>query len=215
MRDKWYYARGAECVGPVSQDDLVAILSQVSHANEILVWRDGFSDWKPAGVVIELAPHIINSPLRSPPPLPTASTLPDAVISIDNVIPLQERTKPGPPANLHFTNFIARHWRGELPLWVSYWIIGFLANIAVLLFVIFVTDALTAESGYNPIRIFLTLSAIWLSVVAITIWQLVGIWRSANKYIAQKATQKKTGAWGGLAKLAVIIGALQSVAYLI
>jgi hypothetical protein len=215
MRDKWYYAQGAECVGPISQDDLVAILSQVSHAKEVLVWRDGFSDWKPAGVVSELTPHIPNLPARPPPPPPTASTLSDAAVSIDNVIPLQEHSRQNPVQKSRFNNFIARHWRGELPLWVSYWIIAFLAYFAALLFVIIVTGALTADSSYNPISVFLTFSAIWLGVAAITIWQLVGVWRSANKYIAHKATQNKTGAWGGLAKLAVIIGALRAFAYLI
>lgn len=84
-----------------------------------------------------------------------------------------------------------------------------------MLFVMFVTGALSAESGYNPIRFFAILSAIWLGLVAITIWQLVGVWRSANRYIAQKVTQNKKGAWGTLAKVAVIIGALRSVTYFI
>ena len=68
MAHEWYYSQGAECVGPISQDDLVAILSKVSRANEVLVWRDGFSAWKPAGLVSELASHILNSPPRAPPP---------------------------------------------------------------------------------------------------------------------------------------------------
>ena len=102
-----------------------------------------------------------------------------------------------------------------MPLWVSYWIIAFLAAIAFVLFVIFVTGALSAESGYNPIRIFSILSAIWSGLVAITIWQLVGVWRSANRYTAQKVTQNKKGAWGTLAKVAVIIGTLRAVAYFI
>ena len=215
MAHEWYYSQGAECVGPISQDDLVAILSKVSRANEVLVWRDGFSAWKPAGLVSELAPHLLNSPPRSPPPLPTASPISDATISIANVIPSQDHTRQKPLPTPRFNNFIARHWRGELPLWVSYWIVAFLANVAALLFAIFVTGALTPESGYNPISVFSSLSAVWSGVVAITFWQGVGVWRSANKYIAKKAAQKKTGIWGGLAKLAVIIGALRTVADLI
>jgi hypothetical protein len=137
------------------------------------------------------APRLPDPPPRSPSPPPTTSPLSASAISIDNVIPPQQRTKLNPLAKPRFNNFIARHWRGELPLWVSYWIIAFLANIAAVLFVIFVTGALSAESGYNPIRIFSILSAIWSGVVAIAIWQLVGVWRSANRYIAQKVTQKK------------------------
>jgi hypothetical protein len=30
-------------------------------------------------------------------------------------------------------NFIAKHWRGELPLWVSYWIIGIATGLVAFL----------------------------------------------------------------------------------
>ena len=163
----------------------------------------------------ELAPRLLDSPPRSPPSPPTASHLSNAAISIANVIPSQDHTRQNPVPTPRFNNFIARHWRGELPLWVSYWIVSLLANFVALLFAIFITGALTSESGYNPISIFATLSAIWLGVGVITIWQLVGVWRSADKYVAKKATQNKTGALGGLAKVAVIIGALRAIAYLI
>jgi hypothetical protein len=29
-------------------------------------------------------------------------------------------------------NIVARHWRGELPLWVSYWVAGSLGRVGVL-----------------------------------------------------------------------------------
>jgi hypothetical protein len=74
--------------------------------------------------------------------------------------------------------------------------VTFLATVAALLLALIVTGALTAGGGYNPISVFLTLSAIWLGVGAIEIWQLVGVWRSADKYIAKKAAQNKAGAWG-------------------
>jgi hypothetical protein len=212
MSNNWYYAQGQKSVGPISEADLVGILSEISGANEVLVWRDGFTHWKRAGDVSELAPHSFKP---SPPPLPTASTLPDPTISISNEMPLKENTAPHSSSKPRFKNFIAKHWRGELPLWVSYWIIAFLANFAALLFVIFVTGALTSESGYNPIRVLPILSVIWLGIGAITIWQLVGVWRSANRYVAEKVIQNKSGVWGGLAKLAVIIGALRAIAALI
>lgn len=207
MSNNWYYAQGQKSVGPISEANLIAVLAQVSRANEVLVWRDGFTHWKPAGDVSELSPHI----LKSPPPLPAGSTLSDATISIVNELPLKEHTTLNSLSKPRFKNFIARHWRGELPLWVSYWIIAFLANFVAILFAIFVTGALTSESGYNPINVLSILSVIWMGVGAITIWQLVGVWRSANKYIAQKAIQNKSGAWGGLAKLAVIIGVLRAI----
>ena len=131
------------------------------------------------------------------------------------MIPSQDHTRQKPLPTPRFNNFIARHWRGELPLWISYWIVAFLANVAALLFATFVTGALTPESGYNPISVFSSLFAVWSGVVAIAIWQGVGVWRSANKCITKKTAQKKTGIWGVLAILAVIIGALRTIADLI
>ena len=40
-------------------------------------------------------------------------------------------------------NFIVRHWRGELPLWVSYWVIGIGGTVTVALFISGVDEALT------------------------------------------------------------------------
>jgi uncharacterized RDD family membrane protein YckC len=61
----WYYAEGEKSVGPLSQADLSAILSRVTNAKSILVWRDGFATWVKAESVPELAPYVIK-----PPPLP-------------------------------------------------------------------------------------------------------------------------------------------------
>ncbi|WP_441967017.1 hypothetical protein [Microvirga sp. 2MCAF38] len=101
-----------------------------------------------------------------------------------------------------FNNFIARHWRGEFPLWVSYWIFGFVANIACLAFATLIGAALSHANGYNPIGILATIVSVWLGLALILIWQLVGIWRSANGHI----NQKKSSIWAGLAKFAVLAG---------
>ncbi|NVL67783.1 hypothetical protein, partial [Escherichia coli] len=37
-------------------------------------------------------------------------------------------------------NFIARHWRGEYPLWVSYWVVGLFSNMAALLAIVLLSQ---------------------------------------------------------------------------
>lgn len=69
MSDAWYYAEGDKAVGPITLADLIAILSRVSTAQSVPVWRDGLPNWVEAKDVPELAPHVIK-----PPPLPIKPT---------------------------------------------------------------------------------------------------------------------------------------------
>lgn len=70
MSDIWYYAEGQKKVGPLTLAQLAAILSRVSVAKEVLVWRSGLAGWEKAENVKELAAYLI-----SPPPLPTPSPI--------------------------------------------------------------------------------------------------------------------------------------------
>jgi hypothetical protein len=68
MDNTWYYAKGDKSVGPISLSDLQAMLSRVSNASSVLVWRDGFATWTRAGSIPELASYVVK-----PPPLPVSS----------------------------------------------------------------------------------------------------------------------------------------------
>src|SRR2546423_140895 len=72
MENVWHYAEGSKSVGPISVADLTTILSRVSNAKDVLVWRDGFSNWEKAENVPELAAFAIKPPPlpNSPPPVP-------------------------------------------------------------------------------------------------------------------------------------------------
>lgn len=112
-----------------------------------------------------------------------------------------------PSASDKRSNFIARHWRGELSLPVAYWIVGLLTNALVAISVA-VVIAWTSSTTYEPIRIFATVLVVWsIASLAIT-WQLVGVWRAATAYIANR----KNGSWGYLAKLAIVLGAFRFAA---
>jgi len=102
-------------------------------------------------------------------------------------------------------NYFRRHWRGELSLGVSYWANGFLGNI-LLLAAIYSLAGLASRSShdYSFVGYWAGVYGIALSVV---IWQLVGIWRSADNHVV------KTGRkfWAGAAKVAVALGFLRFV----
>jgi GYF domain 2 len=56
MTVRWYYADNGRTVGPLALDDLQAALANIPNWKDTYVWRDGFSEWQPAGsVVAELA----------------------------------------------------------------------------------------------------------------------------------------------------------------
>jgi GYF domain 2 len=106
-------------------------------------------------------------------------------------------------------NIVTAHWRGEFPLWISYWVINFCVSIAATVVVVLVVAAFEPKSGYDPVLGFASISTSWLCIVVIIVWQIVGLWRSANKHIARRTAIGKTSPWAGLAKLAAIVMAIK------
>lgn len=68
MSELWYYAEGNETRGPIAFDQLIRLLSQLASPRGVLVWREGFDDWKAAETVREIAEKLVR-----PPPLPKPS----------------------------------------------------------------------------------------------------------------------------------------------
>jgi len=126
----------------------------------------------------------------------------------------QNRHKQPPvaPAPTSRRNIVARHWRGELPLWASYWLVVWLGNIAFAILGLAIARLFKAESGYNPTNIFTVIVLTWSSLVVVVTWQLVGVWRSANRYAQGRARVGLGAFWGRLAQAAVILGAIGNLA---
>jgi hypothetical protein len=89
------------------------------------------------------------------------------------------------------------HWKGKLPLAISYWVMGWLVQFVLAMALIFGFSALSRFTDAT----YFSLAAMVLSVCALTIWCSVGIWRSATYY--SEASPK---IWGQLAKVAVALG---------
>lgn len=110
-----------------------------------------------------------------------------------------------------YNNFVARNWRGEFPLWVSYWVIGFATNLTAVLVPLVLVEMIKPKQGFGPLSIFSFFVVLWMTLTAASIWQLVGVWRSANARIEDRAEVGKRAIWAGVAKFMVILGVIQFV----
>src|SRR5664280_1536941 len=68
MEKNWYHAEGQGTVGPISIEQLRETLHSIPNWRDVLVWKEGFENWRKAGDVVELA--------IQPPPLPHSVSIP-------------------------------------------------------------------------------------------------------------------------------------------
>lgn len=205
----WFVCVEGREAGPLETNVLVAYLT-CRDPSEVYVWRDGFDDWRLASTVTELA--------ISPPPPPPLIGL-KREISIDLPRNNHDRANAGntdfeSPERLSKSgrkNLIARHWRGELPLWVSYWLIGFLGSIALIITIAWLQVWLGTDNSYNPLRFFFLIITTWTCVIVIGVWQLVGTWRSAVAYSEARRRENRPVYWAGLAHVMLALGAFGNV----
>jgi hypothetical protein len=126
------------------------------------------------------------------------------------------RRKPASVNNPWSRNILAAHWRGELPLWISFWVFGIIGNIIIAAIPSVAIAVFGADRGYKPTSIFSASTVIWAGIFAIAVWQAVGVWRSATRTAAgcvpsgQEADDQSAAAglgpfWAGLAKIVVVV----------
>lgn len=98
--------------------------------------------------------------------------------------------------------YILKHWRGELSLAISFWVNVFLINIGIRIFEVWLTEASPIE---NPVLASqFTITYIFLALAIVYPWQIIGIWRSANRHVEET----KKGFWPGAVKVLVVLGLL-------
>lgn len=83
MSNSWYYVDRGNRVGPVSEEDLEALISQSKLGEEDYIWRKGFPDWKKIKDVDEVQhflarsrPSSVQDHTRMSPMASTASDIP-------------------------------------------------------------------------------------------------------------------------------------------
>lgn len=101
-------------------------------------------------------------------------------------------------------SYAARHWRGELPLPISYFVNGILGGVVVAVIVAATSEFIHATT--TPWNIFFGLIITWSSVLLVTAWQCVGIWRSSDAHPSRGGRVF----WANTAKVMVVLGLIQS-----
>lgn len=94
----WFYAKNGSQQGPVATEALKAMLASGEISPSDLIWRDGMSDWTPAGRVAEIAsvaasPSVEAAPYTPPAPAsysaPTSYTAPSSPYAPGQLPPSQ------------------------------------------------------------------------------------------------------------------------------
>jgi hypothetical protein len=96
-------------------------------------------------------------------------------------------------------------------LGASYWLFGFLATVVSSIVVILIQTAFVSDDGYQPVLIFFAIACTWGFLALVTVWQFVGVWRSANRTIEERRIVAKKAPWARAAKVMMILGLLQSI----
>jgi hypothetical protein len=216
MGREWYVARNGETFGPFGFERMVRGVRDGEMRGDDLVWREGMAQWQPAADVPELWPP--QAPLSAQPAPaardrpPTAARAPERVQPVAETAPVKpqgdggkdagETTPARPRAGL-----IVRHWRGELTLAQAYWGAGFLLTI-VAVGLSYLLGLGLEHANLPPTPVGIVLVAQICLLLALVVWQIVGIWRAAGNHI--RSTGRR--AWAVLARVAVLAGALRAVA---
>jgi uncharacterized protein DUF4339 len=178
----WYVARDGQTWGPAELEQLRQAATSGELLPDDLVWQDGMDGWKPASSVSALWPAK-SADSGEPRAAPKAA----------------RRTRL-----LSWANFALRHWRGEFSLRTAYWLFGFAGMLVGLAALKGIVDfALVPPRAAGVAGAYIALLA--LSVLVLSIWQVVGVWRSSSRYVRDGGRRN----WAGLARVGVLFGALQ------
>ncbi|MBM6582975.1 DUF4339 domain-containing protein [Microvirga sp. BT689] len=215
----WYVQREGESEGPYQFIEVVQLVATHRLAPNTLVWRAGWFEWKQAREVSglfspprpDMSPALDKSSVhkedwsyRSEPTesqlvssqsCDSGSAVPPPSISTSTwTPPSQTRSSVAQPSPPSGGTWMSRHWRGELSLARSYWFVG--VGITVLMSLGFNLIALLKDQGLTAAAAF--------AALYVTVWQSVGIWRSAGNHIRKGGNWL----WAYAARLQVILGAL-------
>jgi hypothetical protein len=122
------------------------------------------------------------------------SKIPSSVES--TAVETPQQITPGKRSAHKYNNFVAKNWRGEYPLPISYWVFGLIGNFAIALIPLGLSAVYETKSGFQPTHVFAFILGVWLISIAISVWQWVSVWRSANRDIERKSRRLRARALG-------------------
>ena len=209
----WYVLVDQQQFGPVKFKALAILAGRGQLRRSDLVWTAGFDSWVPAGTVPSLFPPLPAEPPPPPPNKQISSPLNAregdrvwagvAAQRVETRREARSRASDGGPRN-----YFVRHWLGQLSLPVSYWVNGVLLNLIAAAVIVAIAASTSFKDDFNPGIALVSTVLIWAVIFAGTVWQLVGIWRSAGRY--GRVHPRKY--WGAVAKVVVVLGVIRTVA---
>lgn len=189
--------------GPLTFENLKALVNQRLLTKDHWIRLSERDDWIAANSIQHLfEPHATRKTLvKAEPQDRFAGEVEEKQNSSDLASPKHSRPEKAR------SNFIARHWRGELSLPVSYWLCNFLGAIAAVVAVRLISKSFDFKDEFKPEVALLAVLSIWTVLFVIFLWQTVGTWRSATNYSITNSSKY----WGGIAKFFVIIAVLRTL----
>lgn len=102
------------------------------------------------------------------------------------------------------SNFFIHYWRGHYSLLFSFWVVGILVAIVSVAGVLGLEALLASSEGYNPSNTFYAMVSVWVFTLALWIWNIVGLWRSATRSMLRRWRQGRHTVWGAVVKFIII-----------
>ena len=176
------------------------LIAALFAADSIIRRRDAFYDRFAGTRVLRLDREnaVVVMAAAAPPPSLVVPSDPELAPQVSTALP-----PPLPPQALRSRNYLVRHWRGELSLPMSYWLNGTVSGLVVGFMIGGMTYLINWQGDAEPVVWLSTLIASWILAALLTIWQAVGIWRSAIRY-----RQSGKDFWGGVAQMLTVAGVL-------
>ena len=126
-----------------------------------------------------------------------------------SAVPASGSTTPENQIRPASANFVVRLWHGDVSLAITYWVFGLLGGVALRLLSPAVTYEVMAHAQSMSAFDIQALLYGWTAIVFVySIFILVAIWRSANKYRVLKPASKSNAT---LAQIACVLGAITTV----
>jgi len=104
-------------------------------------------------------------------------------------------------------NYFVRHWRGELTLPVSYWINATLVAGLVPIPLLYLSSQVEQRAGSIQLASIVLMLILTVSIL-MSIWAIVGTWRSSNHHSMRGGSE----GWANAAKFFMFLGALRLLA---
>jgi hypothetical protein len=203
---------GSELIGPSMYvlcwvgTGFPLLIATLEAADSIIRQRDAYYDRFAQTTVLRLEPKDAAKAIAAVAPPPSRSNASKPRI-MPEAVAAHAMPPPLPRPALQSGSYIARHWRGELSLPVSYWLNGILGAVIVGVTVGVLAYTINRQGAAQPLMWLVSLVAAWMSAALLTVWQAVGVWRSATRY-----RQSGKRFWGAAAKALALLGAVQLAA---